>query len=165
MDKPTDVNWNMSIVGAIVLIVIAVGVGAILIYKPAPKALETQKTMDNTQPTNNVPAQVLDKKTATAQDGDLVSVKYTGKLPNGTVFDSTEKHGGTPIQFVLGASMVIKGWDEGIVGMKIGDKKVLDIPAEKAYGAQGIPDGAGGYIIPPNSKLIFDVELVDIQRK
>lgn len=102
---------------------------------------------------------------AKAQDGDLVSVLYTGKLTDGTVFDASSKHDNKPISFVLGANMVIKGWDEGLIGMEIGEKKTLTIAPEKAYGAQGIPDGKGGYIIPQNATLVFDVELVDIKRK
>jgi len=141
-----------SIIG---LVVVLVAVGAVLTYKSGPKV---EEKVENIQ-------KIMDKSSMVAQNGDMVSVKYTGKLKNGTVFDSTEKHGGTPIQFVLGASMVIKGWDEGVLGMKIGEKKVLDIPAEKAYGPAGIPDGLGGYLIPPNSTLVFDVELTDIDRK
>lgn len=99
----------------------------------------------------------------TAQNGDLVSVNYTGTLENGTKFDSSLDRG-VPIEFTLGVGQVIKGWDQGIVGMKIGEKKRLTIPAELAYGAQAIPDARGGILIPANSTLIFDVELVDIKR-
>ncbi len=98
-----------------------------------------------------------------AQNGDMVSVNYTGTLENGTKFDSSLDHG-RPIEFKLGVGQVIKGWDQGIVGMEIGEKKKLTIPAELAYGAQEIPDGRGGILIPANSTLIFDVELVDIKR-
>ena len=106
----------------------------------------------------------------TAQNGDLVAVHYTGKLENGTVFDSSvqpvngQPARNKPIQFFLGKSMVIQGWDEGILGMHIGEKKTLTITADKAYKAQGVPDGKGGYIIPPNATLVFDVELVDAMR-
>lgn len=99
----------------------------------------------------------------TAQNGDLVSVNYTGTLEKGTKFDSSLDRG-VPIEFTLGVGQVIKGWDQGIVGMKIGEKKRLTIPAELAYGAQAIPDARGGILIPANSTLIFDVELVDIKR-
>ncbi len=99
----------------------------------------------------------------TAESGDKVSVHYTGRLENGTKFDSSLDRG-QPFTFTLGAGMVIKGWDEGVLGMKVGEKKVLDISPEKGYGSQGVPDGRGGYVIPPNSKLIFDVEVVDIKR-
>jgi FKBP-type peptidyl-prolyl cis-trans isomerase FkpA len=89
-----------------------------------------------------------------AKAGQQVSVHYTGWLTNGTKFDSSLDRG-EPIEFKLGAGMVIKGWDEGVAGMKIGEKRQLQIPAALGYGASG----AGG-VIPPNADLIFDVELV-----
>ena len=95
-----------------------------------------------------------------AEDGDTVNVLYTGKLQDGTVFDASEKHGNEPIEFMLGKGMVIKGWDEGIKGMQVGEKRVLVIPPAIAYGAQG----AGGGVIPPNATLTFDVELVGLKR-
>ena len=94
-----------------------------------------------------------------AKDGDTVSVLYTGKLANGTEFDSSAKHGGDPIEFVLGKGMVIKGWDEGVAGMQVGEKRTLVIPPAIAYGEKG----AGG-VIPPNATLTFDIELVGIRR-
>jgi hypothetical protein len=92
-----------------------------------------------------------------AGNGSVVSVHYTGKLQDGTVFDSSLTRG-QPISFVLGSGQVIKGWDEGILGMRVGEKKTLTVPPEKAYGAEGYPP-----VIPPNATLIFDVELVDVQ--
>ena len=94
-----------------------------------------------------------------AKDGDTVSVLYTGKLQDGTVFDASDKHGGEPIEFVLGKGMVIKGWDEGVAGMQVGEKRTLVIPPNLGYGEQG----AGG-VIPPNATLTFDVELLGIRR-
>ncbi len=87
--------------------------------------------------------------------GDTISVHYTGRLEDGTEFDSSE--GGEPIQFVLGAGQVIQGWDLGFEGMKVGGKRELTIPPDLGYGEQGSPP-----TIPPNSTLIFDVELVDV---
>jgi len=95
---------------------------------------------------------------AVAKAGDTVSVNYIGKLQsNGQKFDSSYDRG-QPIQFPLGAHQVIAGWDEGIAGMKVGEKRQLIIPASLGYGADGTPDGT----IPPNATLVFDVELVKI---
>lgn len=95
---------------------------------------------------------------ATAQPGNTVTVNYTGWLLNGTKFDSSYDRN-QPFVFVLGAGQVIPGWDEGIVGMKVGGKRRLVIPAALGYGATG----AGNGLIPPNSTLIFDVQLLSVQ--
>lgn len=87
---------------------------------------------------------------------DVVSVKYEGRLLDGTVFDSTEKNGGKPVEFVL--NQVIPGWTEGVQLMGEGAKYRLYIPSNLAYGEQGVPQGS----IEPNSTLIFDVELVKV---
>jgi peptidylprolyl isomerase len=89
---------------------------------------------------------------AAAKKCDKVTVNYTGKYTNGQVFDSSV--GKTPIQFILGTGQVIAGWDEGLTGMKVGGKRTLDIPSNLAYGTRGRAP------IPPNSELVFDVELV-----
>jgi FKBP-type peptidyl-prolyl cis-trans isomerase len=91
-----------------------------------------------------------------AKSGMKVKVHYTGWLQNGKKFDSSVDRG-TPIEFPLGAGRVIRGWDEGIVGMKVGGKRQLHIPPDLGYGARG----AGNGVIPPDATLIFDVELVD----
>jgi FKBP-type peptidyl-prolyl cis-trans isomerase FkpA len=94
---------------------------------------------------------------AVAQSGQHVKVDYTGWLTNGKKFDSSVGTG-RPFDFVLGGGQVIKGWDQGIPGMKVGGKRQLRIPPDLAY-------GQGGYssVIPPNSTLIFDVQLVDVK--
>jgi len=96
-----------------------------------------------------------------AKVGDIVSMNYTGKLVDGTAFDSNidpKFNHVEPFEFTLGAGQVIPGWDKGIVGMKVGEKKTLSIPPEDAYGASGIPG-----VIPANATLNFDVELVGIK--
>src|SRR5678815_3584435 len=93
---------------------------------------------------------------ATAQAGQTISVHYTGWLENGKKFDSSVDRG-QPFSFPLGAGRVIKGWDEGVQGMKVGGKRKLIIPSQLGYGARG----AGG-AIPPNATLIFEVELLGV---
>lgn len=104
-----------------------------------------------------------DQTNLAIQVGDTAFVHYTGKLEDGTKFDSSVDRG-QPFGFKVGVGMVIKGWDEGVVGLKIGEKKTLTVTADKAYGESGVPDGKGGYVIPPNATLIFDIEVVDIER-
>lgn len=92
-----------------------------------------------------------------AVPGKTVSVHYTGWLTDGSKFDSSVDRG-EPFQFNLGGGQVIKGWDQGVQGMKVGGKRKLTIPPELGYGVQGAP-GA----IPPNATLIFEVELLDVR--
>lgn len=92
---------------------------------------------------------------AEAVTGKTVSVHYTGTLEDGTPFDSSRERG--PFQFHLGSGMVIKGWDEGVAGMKVGGKRTLIIPPELGYGAAG-----AGAVIPGGATLHFEVELLDV---
>lgn len=94
-----------------------------------------------------------------AEKYDILTVNYTGKLEDGTIFDSSKNQGREPFRFTVGLGQVIQGWEEGFVGMNEGGSRTLTIPPEMGYGAQG----AGG-VIPPNATLIFDVELLKVEK-
>ncbi len=91
-----------------------------------------------------------------AEEGQILMVHYTGSLPDGSVFDSSRERE-QPFPFPLGAGIVIPGWDEGLVGMRPGGRRLLVIPPHLGYGPEGSDD-----VIPPNATLVFDVELLDI---
>lgn len=115
---------------------------------------------DQVQENNNqdIKIEVLKEGTGEkAKSGDKVSVHYTGTLKDGEIFDSSLERK-TPFSFILGEDQVIKGWDLGVLNMKIGEKRKLIIPSNLAYGERGTPGGP----IPPNATLIFEVELLSI---
>lgn len=154
MEKKSDIGIILAIVVCSIL------AGVLIFISLNNKTNMT--TENNSNNTNNVPAGEVAKTGLPAQAGDTVSMNYTGRLENGTVFDSNVdpkfKHP-EPFVFTLGAGQVIAGWDKGIVGMKVGEKKTLTIPPSDGYGANGVPE-----VIPPNSTLIFDVELIGIKK-
>jgi FKBP-type peptidyl-prolyl cis-trans isomerase len=126
------------------------------------KPAETQAKPAETAPPSNEKLEVKDLvvgKGTEAKAGDSVKVHYVGTLPDGKEFDSSKKHN-QPFDFELGAGRVIKGWDQGVAGMKVGGKRKLTVPPSLGYGARGFPP-----VIPPNSTLIFEVELLEVKKK
>lgn len=119
----------------------------------APKAATCKKEKDTT---TLIKTDLKKGKGKEAKAGNKVKVHYTGCLTNGTKFDSSFDHGTEGFEFVLGQGQVIKGWDDGVAGMKVGGKRKLVIPSEMGYGESG----AGP--IPPKSTLVFEVELLDV---
>ncbi|MGA7906303.1 MAG: FKBP-type peptidyl-prolyl cis-trans isomerase, partial [Candidatus Sulfotelmatobacter sp.] len=132
-----------------------------------------KKSTTSTRPNTNAPTKVTgdgvktadglqywDIKVGTgdvAKEGSHVRVHYTGWLTTGKKFDSSVD-AGKPFDFTLGNGEVIKGWDEGVAGMRVGGKRQLRIPPELGYGANGYPP-----VIPPNATLIFDVQLLGVE--
>ena len=140
------------IIFAILLIIIAVG----LIVLNKPKQNNSPTSYD----IQGMKVEILKQGSgAEAKSGDAVTVNYTGTLTDGTKFDSSLNPGRTPFQFTLGQNRVIQGWELGVLGMKVGEKRKLTIPPELGYGAQG----AGG-LIPPNATLLFEVDLLGINQ-
>ena len=127
------------------------------------EGVEQNKNMENTQKNDGVKITVLKVGTGElAKSGDTVAMNYTGTLENGTAFDSNVDPKFShvePFVFTIGAGQVIKGWDLGIDGMKVGEKRKLVLSPDFAYGASG----AGG-VIPPNATLTFEVELLAIKK-
>ena len=127
---------------------------AALLAVPAFAAQEAKKTVTNASGLKYV--DVVVGKGASPAAGKTVKVHYTGTLEDGKKFDSSVDRN-EPFSFTIGVGQVIKGWDEGVMTMKVGGKRKLIIPSKLGYGAQG----AGG-AIPPNATLLFDVELLDV---
>ena len=130
---------------------------ALVPTEDAGAAMDTFSMPTNTQSTPSGLQYTIDRPGTGAQPkaGQTVAVHYTGWLTDGTKFDSS-RDAGAPIEFPLGQRRVIKGWDEGIAMMKIGEKRTLVIPPDLAYGARGSHG-----VIPPNATLVFKVELMD----
>ena len=117
-----------------------------------------QQAMDNV--TKNI---IVEGAGDVSAAGDTITVNYVGMLQDGTKFDSSYDRG-TPFSFTLGAGNVIKGWDDGLIGSRAGEKLSLTIPSDFAYGPNGIPDGKGGYVIPKNATLVFNIEVLGIKK-
>jgi FKBP-type peptidyl-prolyl cis-trans isomerase len=134
---------------------------------PAPSAAPAAKPAEQPKPAEPAPPsnEKLEMKDLTvgkgaeAKAGDAVKVHYVGTLTDGKEFDSSKKHD-KAFEFELGAGRVIKGWDQGVAGMKVGGKRKLTVPPSLGYGARGFPP-----VIPPNSTLVFEVELLEVKKK
>jgi FKBP-type peptidyl-prolyl cis-trans isomerase len=157
------------LIGLVVAMIVIAGIVLSRSIANAPKNVDKSDVsvpsqIQVNQTNENKPMQLEIKTTQegtgdrVVKAGDTVSVQYTGKLEDGTKFDSSYDHGGQPFSFTVGAGQVIKGWDEGLLGAKVGEKRTLTIPSDLGYGATG-----AGAAIPPNATLIFDVEIVSIK--
>ena len=154
-DKNKNMNKNVLII--IVIIILIFG-GYFLLQKPVSnQPAEKKEIISENNEAKTVKIETLQQGSGeAAKTGDLVTVHYTGTLENGTKFDSSVDRG-TPFDFTLGQNRVIQGWELGVLGMKVGEKRKLTIPSELGYGSQG-----AGELIPPNATLIFEVELLKI---
>jgi FKBP-type peptidyl-prolyl cis-trans isomerase len=146
------------IVLVIILIIIAVGV--YFLVKPESSVSQNQNQQTSASyDIQGMKIEILKQGTGeAAKSGDTVTVNYVGTLQDGTKFDSSIDRG-QPFQFTLGQNRVIQGWELGVTGMKVGEKRKLTIPPELGYGSQG----AGG-VIPPNATLIFEIDLLGINQ-
>ncbi|HOW60869.1 MAG TPA: FKBP-type peptidyl-prolyl cis-trans isomerase [Candidatus Moranbacteria bacterium] len=148
----------------ILIIIVVIIIGVLLNKKNVVNAPITEKNIEqkNNKSNENKTMQLEIKTTQEGtgerqvKDGDTISVHYTGRLLDGTKFDSSLDRG-VPFEFTVGAGRVIQGWEQGFIGAKVGEKRTLTIPAEFGYGSRAIGS------IPANSTLIFDVELVSIK--
>lgn len=162
---------NVTGTGIAVALAVVVAFGLLVfgpgMYNPIASDMSTMSVTDNTDTTmmplpEELPTEltVIDEAEGTGAEvavGSTVNVLYTGMLPDGTVFDASARHGNEPFTFTVGQGSVIQGWEQGLVGMKEGGKRRLIIPPAQAYGDRDLG------VIPPNSTLIFDIELIDVQ--
>ena len=150
----------------VIIILAAVSLYLVFDYRNNPKELDTNNTdikfmdtqndKDQGGQQNEFRGEILKEGSGDgAKSGDTVTVHYTGTLTDGRKFDSSV--GRAPFTFQLGTGYVIAGWDQGLVGMKVGEKRKLTIPPELGYGARGAGDA-----IPPNATLIFEIEMLKI---
>jgi len=149
------------VVVAIFLFLGFFGVGSSTQQAPQPEAQSDAQTLLNEIAKNGSVAslQIIDTAEGTGvvvKPGDTLTVQYTGVLPDGTAFDTSRQEGREPFTFVIGSGMVIQGWEQGLLGMKAGGRRLVAIPPELGYGQRSMGK------IPANATLIFDVELLSV---
>ena len=149
--SPTGKNRNMRIIAIVVVVVLALSAVAYILAKRGSTGSEI-KTASGLKYVD-----LVEGTGATPQRGQTITVHYTGTLENGKKFESSVDRG-TPADFRIGVGEVIKGWDEGLISMKVGGKRKLTIPSNLGYGPRGKPPD-----IPGNSTLLFDVELLGVK--
>ena len=155
--------WNQTWVRLSIILLAVVGVfGLVAYFNTAPNqnsaANNSSNSMSNPQTLENGLV-IDDTKVGSGEEimpGDFVTMHYTGRLEDGTVFDSSVERN-QPFEFQVGVGQVIQGWEQGVPGMRVGGKRTLTIPADLAYGQQGVP-GA----IPGGATLIFDIEALEV---
>ena len=164
-DMPGAGSAKKKNLGLLVLILLVI-VGGVyyFVLKPKIGAPVTENTpIDNNPAVSSGDFQMTILKEGTGEEqarpGNLVTVHYVGTFADGAKFDSSIDRG-EPLTFILGVGQVIKGWDLGVLGMKIDEQRKLTIPADYAYGEKGVQDKDGNYIIPQNATLMFEVELI-----
>ncbi len=155
MNKKTTI----AVVISIVIVFVLVGGGLI-----SGVFTNNKQTANKNMPTSNQ----IESKDIVVGTGDVavagkdVTVNYTGVFSDGKKFDSSLDRG-VPFTFKLGSGMVIKGWDIGVEGMKVGGKRILVIPSQFGYGSEDLKDSSGKVVIPGNSTLIFQIELLGVK--
>ena len=167
-----DMNTRNMVIWVIVILVVLIGgygtykfmsgssAGDAMTAKPGAAATATTATSSD-----QVQAQEVKVGTgAEAKPGMQVSVLYVGKLTDGTVFDSSAAHNNQPLTFVLGSQDMIPGFQIGVNGMKVGGQRVMAVPAKLAYGDKPVTNPqTGAVLIPANSTIVFEVQLVDVK--
>ncbi len=153
------------IIWIVVIIVVALGgYGAYKYYMNNSQTNQQQAANQAATTTPQVQGQEVKTGTgAQATPGSVVSVLYVGRLQDGTVFDSSQAHGNQPLKFTLGAQGIIPGFQIGVNGMKVGGERLLAIPPSLGYGTQDVKDPSGKVVVPANSTIIFDVQLVKVE--